>query len=93
MSVHGDGQQQQQHMQQPEHVHQPQHMQQPQPHPASSPDGSALNSPGSLQQQASAQNYSNGAEFFLANYRLGKTLGIGSFGKVSNHSHTSVDTC
>lgn len=24
-----------------------------------------------------------GAEFFLSNYRLGKTLGIGSFGKVS----------
>jgi hypothetical protein len=23
------------------------------------------------------------AEFFLSNYRLGKTLGIGSFGKVS----------
>jgi hypothetical protein len=23
-----------------------------------------------------------GAEFYLANYRLGKTLGIGSFGKV-----------
>ena len=24
------------------------------------------------------------AEFFLSNYRLGKTLGIGSFGKVRN---------
>lgn len=24
----------------------------------------------------------NSAEFFLSNYRLGKTLGIGSFGKV-----------
>ncbi|MEW5318425.1 MAG: hypothetical protein WDW38_009648 [Sanguina aurantia] len=76
MSVHGDGQQQQQ-----------QHMHQPQAHPASSPDGSALNSPGSQQQQAAAQNYSNGAEFFLANYRLGKTLGIGSFGKVKVAEH------
>lgn len=72
MSAHGDGQQQHQ-------------MQQPQAHPASSPDGSALNSPQSQQQQQpNAQSYGNGAEFFLANYRLGKTLGIGSFGKVSN---------
>ena len=28
------------------------------------------------------QDVNQTAEFFLANYRLGKTLGIGSFGKV-----------
>ena len=30
-----------------------------------------------------AQGVNQSAEFFLLNYRLGKTLGIGSFGKVS----------
>ncbi len=30
-----------------------------------------------------AQGVNQSAEFFLSNYRLGKTLGIGSFGKVS----------
>ncbi len=30
-----------------------------------------------------AQGINQSAEFFLSNYRLGKTLGIGSFGKVS----------
>ena len=30
-----------------------------------------------------AQGINRSAEFFLSNYRLGKTLGIGSFGKVS----------
>lgn len=29
-----------------------------------------------------ADRLSQGAEFFLSNYRMGKTLGIGSFGKV-----------
>ncbi len=28
------------------------------------------------------QGHNNTAEFFLSNYRLGRTLGIGSFGKV-----------
>lgn len=28
------------------------------------------------------QDANQSAEFFLSNYRLGKTLGIGSFGKV-----------
>lgn len=28
------------------------------------------------------QGYNQTAEFFLSNYRLGKTLGVGSFGKV-----------
>ncbi len=33
--------------------------------------------------QPGAQGFvSSSAEFFLQNYRLGKTLGIGSFGKV-----------
>ena len=31
---------------------------------------------------AASTSYSNQGEFFLSNYRLGKTLGIGSFGKV-----------
>jgi hypothetical protein len=36
------------------------------------------------QQQADGQplNLASSAEFFLSNYRLGKTLGVGSFGKV-----------
>ena len=34
--------------------------------------------------QAGNAGYSSqSAEFFLSNYRLGKTLGIGSFGKAS----------
>lgn len=38
------------------------------------------------QQQPGIQSYNQTAEFFLSNYRLGKTLGIGSFGKVEKHS-------
>lgn len=40
---------------------------------------SRVNNPQANQWRA---GQSSGAEFFLSNYRLGKTLGIGSFGKV-----------
>ena len=33
-----------------------------------------------------AEGINQGAELFLSNYRLGKTLGIGSFGKVLSRS-------
>ncbi len=35
-----------------------------------------------MAQQQQGQGYNQTPEFFLSNYRLGKTLGIGSFGKV-----------
>lgn len=44
------------------------------PHP-SAQDAAAAAHP-------NVQSYNQTAEFFLSNYRLGKTLGIGSFGKV-----------
>jgi len=34
------------------------------------------------------QGYYGQADFFLSNYRLGKTLGIGSFGKVATRQVT-----
>lgn len=38
------------------------------------------------------QSLNQTAEFFLSNYRLGKTLGIGSFGKVSHmRSRSAAD--
>ena len=45
-----------------------------------------------------AQGVNQSAEFFLSNYRLGKTLGIGSFGKVRGtlgckQSSPAVGTC
>ena len=45
-----------------------------------------------------AQGVNQSAEFFLSNYRLGKTLGIGSFGKVRGtsrcrQSSPAVETC
>ena len=52
--------------------------QQPQPQGHASP----AHMGGVLPQHANTQAQMNGAEFFLSNYRLWKTLGIGSFGKV-----------
>ncbi len=45
---------------------------------AHSPHASGAHSP----HQNGMQDVNQTAEFFLSNYRLGKTLGIGSFGKV-----------
>ena len=43
--------------------------------------------PGTLQDaMPPAEGTNQGAELFLSNYRLGKTLGIGSFGKVLSRS-------
>jgi len=41
-----------------------------------------MSSPGGEQQQGRHASNQQSAEFFLSNYRLGRTLGIGSFGKV-----------
>ena len=57
--------------------------QQPQPQGHASP----AHMGGVLPQHANTQAQMNGAEFFLSNYRLGKTLGIGSFGKVKVAEH------
>lgn len=50
-------------------------------HPATQPPG-ALPQPQQHQHQQQPAASGQSAEFFLSNYRLGKTLGIGSFGKV-----------
>jgi hypothetical protein len=59
------------------------------PHPSTVHDA-ATGGYGVHPQQAAAQpgvqSLNQSAEFFLSNYRLGKTLGIGSFGKVSQLS-------
>jgi hypothetical protein len=54
------------------------------PHPSTVQDA-ATGGYGVHPQQAAqpgVQSLNQSAEFFLSNYRLGKTLGIGSFGKV-----------
>ena len=45
------------------------------------PDAAAANAAGAMPPPP-VQSLNQTAEFFLSNYRLGKTLGIGSFGKV-----------
>ena len=39
------------------------------------------------------QHLSQDAAFFLSNYRMGKTLGVGSFGKVSVQRISSFTNC
>jgi hypothetical protein len=45
-------------------------------------DGTASYTGGPGQQAPPVQSSNQSAEFLLSNYRLGRTLGIGSFGKV-----------
>ena len=61
-----------------------------QPHPSAPHEEAAHHAAAGQQPHSSSipvQSLNQTAEFFLSNYRLGKTLGIGSFGKVSwDHS-------
>jgi hypothetical protein len=45
--------------------------------------------PGDQSFTPNMQQYNQTAEFFLSTYRLGKTLGIGSFGKVRGCAWTA----
>lgn len=59
------------------------------PHPSTVHDaatGGYAVHPQQAAAQPGVQSLNQSAEFFLSNYRLGKTLGIGSFGKVSKHA-------
>jgi hypothetical protein len=53
-----------------------------QPHPSAPHEEGAHHPAAGQQQHIPVQSLNQTAEFFLSNYRLGKTLGIGSFGKV-----------
>ncbi len=52
------------------------------PHDAAAAQAAYQQQQAQQQAQGLAQGYNQTAEFFLSNYRLGKTLGVGSFGKV-----------
>ena len=52
------------------------------PHPSTVPPGEGGYHSAAQHHQQQPASSSQTAEFFLSNYRLGKTLGIGSFGKV-----------
>jgi hypothetical protein len=56
--------------------------QQQQPPPAPVHTAQAAAAAAGQPQAPGVQSLNQTAEFFLSNYRLGKTLGIGSFGKV-----------
>lgn len=63
------------------------------PHPSTVHDAAAGGYAAQHAAQANVQSLNQSAEFFLSNYRLGRTLGIGSFGKVKLRTPLFVRTC